>query len=83
MWVDAATQIFFSYGLGVGAITAFGSYNKFKNNCYNDTLILTFFNEGTCMLASLVIFSVLGFMAKIMGTPIGDVVAGGNKYKLK
>ena len=40
-------------------------------------MILAAFNEGTCMLASLVIFSVLGFMAKTTGKDIADVAESG------
>ncbi|KAI3380431.1 hypothetical protein SNEBB_001657 [Seison nebaliae] len=77
LWLDAVTQIFFSYGLGLGALIALGSYNQYGNNCLRNTLILTAFNEGTCFLAGLVIFSALGHMAHTEGKSIKEVATQG------
>ncbi|XP_015670598.1 sodium- and chloride-dependent creatine transporter 1 isoform X2 [Protobothrops mucrosquamatus] len=67
VWIDAGTQIFFSYAIGLGALTALGSYNRFNNNCYN----------GTSFFSGFVVFSILGFMAAEQGVDISKVAESG------
>lgn len=76
-WIDGGTQIFFSYGVGIGALLALGSYNKFHHNCYRDAMLICTVNTGTSFFSATVIFSILGFMAKEKGVEIADVVKSG------
>ena len=77
VWVRAASQIFYSLGIGFGSLIAMGSYNKFKNNCYQDAVIVSSINCATSIFCGFVVFSVLGHMSEVLQLPIDQVAKSG------
>lgn len=77
VWVAAATQIFYSLGIGFGSLIAFGSYNKVNNNIIRDAVSLSLTNCATSVMAGFVVFSVLGHMAHKSGSLVPDVATQG------
>uniref|UniRef100_A0A8C4PSD9 Solute carrier family 6 member 18 n=1 Tax=Equus asinus asinus TaxID=83772 RepID=A0A8C4PSD9_EQUAS len=63
VWLDAATQIFFSLSLAFGGHIAFSSYNPPRNNCKKDAVTIALVNSMTSLYAAIIVFSVLGFKA--------------------
>ena len=64
VWLDAANQVFYSYGLAFGSIIGFGSYNPTDKNCVHDVFLITACNAFTAVYACAVVFSILGFKAQ-------------------
>ncbi|NXW54924.1 SC6A7 protein, partial [Eurystomus gularis] len=77
VWSDAASQIFYSLGIGCGGLLSMASYNKFDNNVIRDTLIITIGNCCTSFFAGFGIFSVLGHMAWKKQVPVESVTNSG------
>uniref|UniRef100_UPI003AABA77D sodium- and chloride-dependent GABA transporter 3-like n=1 Tax=Centroberyx gerrardi TaxID=166262 RepID=UPI003AABA77D len=77
VWMDAGSQILFSYTVCTGCLASLGSYNKYNNNCYKDTFALCLLNSLTSFVAGFAVFSVLGFMAYELGVDISEVAESG------
>ncbi|KAK3551768.1 hypothetical protein QTP70_025622, partial [Hemibagrus guttatus] len=77
VWIEAATQICFSLGVGFGVLIAFSSYNKFTNNCYRDAIITSSINSLTSFFSGFVIFSFLGYMSQKHNVALDKVATDG------
>uniref|UniRef100_A0A8C5ENW8 Transporter n=1 Tax=Gouania willdenowi TaxID=441366 RepID=A0A8C5ENW8_GOUWI len=77
VWIEAATQICFSLGVGFGVLIAFSSYNKFSNNCYRDAIITSSINSLTSFFSGFVVFSFLGYLSQKHNVALDKVARDG------
>lgn len=77
VWVAAAGQMFFSLSVSFGGIIMYGSYNKFHNQVYYDSLLISIMDLVTSIIAGFVVFTTFGGMAHKIGTTVEEVAKGG------
>ncbi len=56
---------------------ALASYNKFRSNILRDAVIVSLGNCGTSIFAGFVVFAYIGYLSKITGQQIENVVQAG------
>ena len=77
-WARAATQIFYSMGVAMGAIITFGSYQQKKNRNYlRDGTMIPIINSLTSFLGGFAIFPMLGYLAFQTGEDINELDLSG------
>uniref|UniRef100_H2Y7H7 Transporter n=1 Tax=Ciona savignyi TaxID=51511 RepID=H2Y7H7_CIOSA len=76
VWMDAVTQVYYSYG-GSGVLVTLASYNKFNHDIYRDSILISLVNSGTSFISGFAVFSTLGFMAKQQNISIEEVAESG------
>ncbi|XP_014203633.1 sodium- and chloride-dependent glycine transporter 2 [Copidosoma floridanum] len=74
VWADAASQVFYSLGIGCGSLITLASYSSFTNNSHRDAVFVTLTNLLTSIFAGFVTFSVMGFLKHQTKWPIDQVV---------
>ncbi|CAG2201679.1 GLYT [Mytilus edulis] len=77
VWADAAVQIFFSLSPCWGGLITLASYNKFRNNCFLDAIIVSVMDCVTSVFAGLVIFAIIGYMAHELNVKLDEVASEG------
>ncbi|XP_055991540.1 orphan sodium- and chloride-dependent neurotransmitter transporter NTT5-like [Sorex fumeus] len=63
MWHQTVKQILFSLGSGFGSYVAISSYMPRSNNCISDAFAVVIFNLIFSVVATVVIFALMGHMA--------------------
>ncbi|GFO43981.1 transporter [Plakobranchus ocellatus] len=64
-WFDAASQVFFSLGIGFGSLPTFASYSPKHNNIYRDAILVGCANVIAAIFGSAVTFCIVGFKATV------------------
>lgn len=77
VWIDAGSQVLYSFACAFGGMISLGSYNKYHRNFVRDCAFISCTNCFTSLFSGCVIFSVLGYMSHISGIPIKKVADSG------
>merc|ERR1719192_219098 len=77
VWRKAAEQMFFSLSISWGGLFMFGSYNKFKHRVHITATVISSLDFITSIIASVLVFSILGAQSEDTGIPVEELVAGG------
>ncbi len=81
VWRRAAEQMFFSLSVSWGGLITFGSYNKFKNPVHVHALAISLLDFITSIIASVVVFSILGELKVKLG--LDSIEVGGIEFAPK
>ncbi|WED22693.1 sodium-dependent transporter [Vibrio sp. JC009] len=77
VWAAAYGQIFFTLSIGFAIMLAYSSYLPEKSDINNNAFMTVLINCGFSIMAGVMIFSVLGYMAAEQGKPLTEVVSAG------
>ncbi|WP_120510724.1 sodium-dependent transporter [Photobacterium salinisoli] len=77
VWSAAYGQIFFTLSVGFAIMIAYSSYLPEKSDINNNAFMTVLINCGFSMVAGILIFSVLGYMAQEQAKPLTEVVSAG------
>jgi NSS family neurotransmitter:Na+ symporter len=77
VWAAAYGQIFFTLSIGFSIMLAYSSYLPEKSDITNNAFMTVLINCGFSILAGIMVFSVLGYMALEQSKPITEVVSAG------
>jgi NSS family neurotransmitter:Na+ symporter len=77
VWTAAYGQIFFTLSICFAIMITYSSYLPEKSDINNNGMMTAFINCGFSMLAGIMIFAVLGYMATQQGVSIQDVAGAG------
>ncbi|ASJ95986.1 MULTISPECIES: sodium-dependent transporter [Shewanella] len=77
VWSAAYGQIFFTLSVGFAIMLAYSSYLPTKADINNNAFMTVLINCGFSILAGILIFGVLGYMAEEQMKPLTEVVSSG------
>lgn len=76
IWIDAASQIFFTLSLAFGIMIAYASYNE-KEDIRKTGYVTALSNSLISIFSGFVVFAVLGYMATQTGALVSDLSTSG------
>jgi solute carrier family 6 GABA transporter-like protein 6/8/11/12/13 len=77
VWMDAGSQVCFSYVICFVCLITVSSYNDFNKDTFKHAAQVSIACSVTSFIAGFAVFAVLGNMAHVLGTEVKDVVSSG------
>ncbi|XP_078492404.1 sodium- and chloride-dependent creatine transporter 1-like [Ciona intestinalis] len=77
VWVEAASQAMYTFGICNSGLTAFGSFNRRRNNFFKQAIFVIPAGCLTSIFMGLITFSFLGHIAHVNNVDIINVLSSG------